>query len=30
MYGLGLAVLWVVTLGGRRGGEKPTVEPASD
>ncbi|WP_255198163.1 twin-arginine translocase subunit TatC [Halorarius litoreus] len=30
MYGLGLAVLWVVTLGGRRGGGKPTVEPASD
>ena len=30
MYALGLAVLWVVTLGGRRGGGKPTVEPASD
>jgi sec-independent protein translocase protein TatC len=30
MYGLGLAVLWVVTLGGRRGGKKPTVESASD
>jgi sec-independent protein translocase protein TatC len=30
MYGLGLAVLWAATLGGRRGGGEPTVEPASD
>jgi len=28
MYGLGLAVLHVVTLGGRRGGGGPKVEPA--
>ncbi|WP_255151613.1 twin-arginine translocase subunit TatC [Halorarius halobius] len=30
MYGLGLAGLWAATLGGRRGGGKPTVESASD
>ena len=29
-YGIGLALLWVVTLGGRRGGGRPTAEPASD
>jgi len=28
MYGIGLAVLHVVTLGGRRGGGGPKVEPA--
>jgi sec-independent protein translocase protein TatC len=28
MYGLGLAVLHVITLGGRRGGGGPKVEPA--
>jgi sec-independent protein translocase protein TatC len=26
-YGVGLLFLWVITLGGRRGGPKPTPEP---